>query len=127
MLCPTSFLSSVQRKTAKKEAWRPKVYGYERFFETFTHVYLSTSHDQIYSAKPPPGSQVAGWTRRTCVQKVCAHLCKNGVDIWTFMRETCVSYAVGCNYYILVQDGVFAFLLNVLTFDIGRSDVLMFV
>ena len=34
---------------------------------------------------------------------------KNGVDIGTFVRKTCVFYVVACNYLVLVQDRVFAF------------------
>ena len=73
------FLSLMQRKTAKNEAWRPKcaapklVYDSALFFETCMHEYVRTRYNQIYSAKkrkePPPGGQVSGWTYTTCVQK----------------------------------------------------------
>ena len=47
----------MQPKTAKKEAWRLKcaaprlVYDSAIFSETFMHVYVRTTYDQIYSAK----------------------------------------------------------------------------
>ena len=47
----------MQRQTPKKDAWRPKcaapglVHGLELFFETFKHVYVRTTYDQICSAK----------------------------------------------------------------------------
>ena len=46
----------MQRNTAKKEAWRPRcaahrlVYDSEFFLETFMHVYVRTTYDQIHSA-----------------------------------------------------------------------------
>ena len=86
----------MQRKTAKKEAWRPKcaaprlVYDPVLFPETVVHVYVRTTYDQIYSAKKkvsPPGGQVSGWTRRACVQNFTAYLLKTGVDNLDFSAE----------------------------------------
>ena len=68
----------MQRKTAKKEPWRPKcaaprlVYDSGRFFQTFMHVYVRTTDDQIYSAKkkgspPPPEAR----SRDGHVEHVC--------------------------------------------------------
>ena len=45
---------------------------------------------------------------RTCVQNFGVFSLKNGMDIWTFVRETCVFYVVACNYLVLVKDRVFA-------------------
>ena len=69
----------MQRKTARKEAWRPKcvalrlVYDSALFFETFMHVYVrpirTTKHIQRQKKEESLGGQVSGWTRRTCVQK----------------------------------------------------------
>ena len=54
----------MQRKTAKKGAWRPECaaprlfYDSALFFETFMRVYTRITYDQIYSAtqkeEPPP-------------------------------------------------------------------------
>ena len=75
-------------KTAEKEAWRPKctapklVCEYALFLETFMHVYVPrTTHDQMHSAKTPPGGQVSGWTCRTFEQKFRVHIFKTA---WAF-------------------------------------------
>ena len=63
-------MSSMQRKTAKKEAWRPQcavprlVYDSALFFETFIHVYVRATYDQVYWAEKkketPPRGQISG-------------------------------------------------------------------
>ena len=88
----------MQRKTAK-EAYRPTcaaprlVDDAALFFETFRHVSVRTTYDQIYSGKEKK--------KKTEVRSRDGHaehlyakfqdlFLKNGVDIWTFVRKTCI-------------------------------------
>ena len=60
------YLSSMQRKTAKKEAWRPKcaaprlVCDSALFFETFMHVYVRRTYNTLvsYSMSPPKNNKI---------------------------------------------------------------------
>ena len=98
-------LLSMQRKTARKEAWRPNcaaprlVHGSAPFFKTFVHVYVRTIRTTKYIQREkkrenPVGGQVSGWTC-TCVHKFRVYLSdRNGVHInfWcgkhVYLRET---------------------------------------
>ena len=90
-VCPTRFVvDATENRKAAKDPWRPKcaaprlVYDSALFFETFIHVYIRITYDQICSAikkKKHPGGQVSGWTCRTRVQKFRIHLLKAS---WTF-------------------------------------------
>ena len=101
----------MQRKTAKKEAWRPKcaglrlVYDSALFFETFmdaVYVVRTTKYTLVKKKKRKP-------LRRSGLgmdmQNICAQFqglsLKNDVDILTFVRKTCVVYVVACIYMVL--------------------------
>ena len=60
-------------------------------------VYLRSTNDHIYSAKKKNGSQVSGWTYITCAQKFQGVSFKNSVNIWAFVRKTCVFDVLPCN------------------------------
>ena len=59
-------LSSMQRKAAKKDAWRPKcaaprlVYDSALFFETFVYVCVRTTYEQMYSEKKKQKTRRSG-------------------------------------------------------------------
>ena len=88
----------MQRKTARKEAWRPKcaaprlVYDSALFFETCMHVYVRTIRTTKYiqwkkKKGSPLGGQVSGW-KCNCVQNIRVYLLdRNGVDIKFFCGE----------------------------------------
>ena len=106
----------MQRKIAKKKAWRPKcaaprlVYDSTLFFETFMHVrvYVGTTYDQIYSMKekkkkkPPEVRSRDGYMYNMCAKLQGLSL-KNGADIRAFVRKTSAFYVVACtvcNYLV---------------------------
>ena len=93
MLCPPTFIvdaTETSREGGVAAEVCISVYDSALFFETFMHVYVRTTYDQIYSAKKkvsPPGGQVSGWTRRARVQNFTAYLLKTGVDNLDFSAE----------------------------------------
>ena len=103
---------SMQRKTARKEAWWPKcaaprlVYDATLFSETFyarTRTYYN--YDQIYSGKKesPLGGQVMGWTC-TCVQNFREYLLETS---WT-LRFDAENMCILRSYLWLLGNSMFA-------------------
>ena len=103
---------SMQRKTAKKEAWQPKcaaprlVYHSALFVQHIyarIRTYQGITYNQLYSAKkkkhPPEVRSRDGHVKHV---RKSSRSVKKGVYVWTFVRKTCVFYAVACNYLLLV-------------------------
>ena len=104
----------MQRKTAWKEAWRPKcaaprlVYDSALFFETFVHVYVRTTRtakhiERKKKEKKPPRRSGLGMDMhlRTKIQDVLRISQKRrGHEV--LVRKTCVLHVVACDYLVLV-------------------------
>ena len=96
----------MQRKTAKKEAWRSKCAAPRLVCDLCTLVRDIYARICTYDVRPSTfdgkkkhAPQVR--SRDEHLEHVCSSL-KNGMDIWAFMRKTCLFYEVAYNYLVVV-------------------------